>query len=538
MYVDLGKVTPGTDLFVPFHTFDSNDPSASVTITGLATTDIEVYRDASMTQRASDAGFALVDTDGIDLDGTTGIHGVTIDLADNTTAGFYRAGSDYVVVIASITVDAATINFIPVRFRIGYESAMHETNIATLASQTSFTLTAGSADNDAFNGCPVLVHDVASAIQKCVGYVSDYVGATRTVTLAADPGIFTMAVNDNISFFMPSNVAAVAGTAQTANDNGADINTLLTRIVGTLAAGTHNAQSGDAFARLGAPAGVSVSADIAVIDTNVDDIETDTNELQGDWVNGGRLDLILDAIAADVVNIDGAAMRGTDNAALASVVGALTDVAAAGDPTTADTVMQYVKQLVNIFVGTDGITTFPAEAAPANNVSLAEVIRAIHTDVTGLNGDAMRGTDSGALASVCTEARLAELDAANLPTTTDNIETDTQDIQARLPAALVGGRMDSDLEAINNNTAAADNLAASARGLVTLTIGVGSTTTNIVSDLAEATNDHYNGRILIFYTGALAGQATDITDYDGTSNDLTVTALTEAPANGDLAVIA
>lgn len=62
-------------------------------------------------------------------------------------------------------------------------------------------------------------------------------------------------------------VAAVAGTSQTANDNGADINTLLTRVVGTIAAGTHNAQSGDAYARLGAPAGASVSADIADVPT-------------------------------------------------------------------------------------------------------------------------------------------------------------------------------------------------------------------------------------------------------------------------------
>jgi hypothetical protein len=37
-------------------------------------------------------------------------------------------------------------------------------------------------------------------------------------------------------------------------------------------------------------------------------------------------------------------------------------------------------------------------------------------DVAGLDGAAMRGTDSAALASICTEARLAELDAANLPT--------------------------------------------------------------------------------------------------------------------------
>ena len=39
-----------------------------------------------------------------------------------------------------------------------------------------------------------------------------------------------------------------------------------------------------------------------------------------DWINGGRLDLILDIIAADVVNIDGATMRGTNNAALASAL--------------------------------------------------------------------------------------------------------------------------------------------------------------------------------------------------------------------------
>lgn len=86
-------------------------------------------------------------------------------------------------------------------------------------------------------------------------------------------------------------------------------------------------------------------------------------------------------------------MRGTDSAALASVVGALDDAAAAGDPTNADTLVQYIKQVINILIGTDGIGTFPAEAAPANAVSLAEVIRAIHADVTGLNGEAMRGTD-------------------------------------------------------------------------------------------------------------------------------------------------
>lgn len=55
----------------------------------------------------------------------------------------------------------------------------------------------------------------------------------------------------------------VGGTSQTANDMSGDVDTILARIIGTLAAGTHPVQGGDAFARLGAPAGASVSADIA-----------------------------------------------------------------------------------------------------------------------------------------------------------------------------------------------------------------------------------------------------------------------------------
>lgn len=113
-----GDFTTSNTMYVYFNTFDSNDPSASVTLTGLAVTDIEIYKDGSVIQRASDAGYALLDTDGIDFDSTTGIHGFSVDLSDNTTAGFYAAGSEYVVVVSSVTVDAATINFIAATFSI------------------------------------------------------------------------------------------------------------------------------------------------------------------------------------------------------------------------------------------------------------------------------------------------------------------------------------------------------------------------------------------------------------------------------------
>ncbi len=49
-----------------------------------------------------------------------------------------------------------------------------------------------------------------------------------------------------------------------------------------------------------------------------------------------------------------------------------------------------------------------------------------------------------------TEARLAELDAGNIPTDLANIQADTDDIQARLPASLTGGgRMRSHVEAFD-----------------------------------------------------------------------------------------
>lgn len=97
----------------------------------------------------------------------------------------------------------------------------------------------------------------------------------------------------------------VGGTLQTANDMSGDIDTILSRIVGTLLAGNHTAQSRDltdavlataiwnaATASYGSAGsyGLLLEADIA-------DILADTNELQIDWVNGGRLDLLLDAVA-------------------------------------------------------------------------------------------------------------------------------------------------------------------------------------------------------------------------------------------------
>ena len=49
----------------------------------------------------------------------------------------------------------------------------------------------------------------------------------------------------------------------------------------------------------------SVISKIDVVDGIVDTILVDTNELQGDWVNGGRLDLLLDSAISKIDVIDG-----------------------------------------------------------------------------------------------------------------------------------------------------------------------------------------------------------------------------------------
>jgi hypothetical protein len=104
--------------------------------------------------------------------------------------------------------------------------------------------------------------------------------------------------------------------------------------------------------------------------------------------------------------------------------------------------------------------------------------------------------------------------------------------------------MSSDAVAISGSTDAADKLEASAETVVIGTVSTdntaATTTTFVSDDVVEATADHYNGRIVIWTSGNLAGQATDITDYalDGNSEGaFTVTAMTEAPANNDTFVI-
>jgi len=63
---------------------------------------------------------------------------------------------------------------------------------------------------------------------------------------------------------------------------------------------------------------------------------------------------------------------------------------------------------------------------------------------------------------------------------------------------------------------------------------VSATATAFITNLTEASDDHYNDAVITFVTGNLSGQSRVISDYDGATKTVTLDeALTEVPADGD-----
>ena len=178
----------------------------------------------------------------------------------------------------------------------------------------------------------------------------------------------------------------------------------------------------------------------------------------------------------------------------------------------------------------------PAGASVSADIATAQADLDIITGASGVN---------------LLTATQASIDAIETDTTTDipaliaTAQADLDDIQTRIPAALSSGNMKSDMLAISTSTSAADKLEASAGTIVVCTVDTvtnthtPTTTVFQADDVTEATADHFIGRLVIFTSGVLINQASDITDYSavGGIGEFTVTAMTEAPSNNDTFVI-
>lgn len=213
-------------------------------------------------------------------------------------------------------------------------------------------------------------------------------------------------------------------------------------------------------------------------------ILADTGELQTDWVNGGRLDLLIDAIKAKTDNLPatpaavGSAMTLTsayDAAKTAASQTSVNDI-----PTTAEfeartlpsasyaldstvakdsTVMKAanytVPDNVNIVVASQRAVSADNKATSIE--SKLDLVKA-KTDTIPANpaqvGSAMTLTSAyDAAKTAASQAsvdgidtivnNLHDTDIPAIKTETASIQSDTNDIQTRLPAALVDGKMDS-----------------------------------------------------------------------------------------------
>ena len=83
-------------------TFDQTGASIAASTAGT----IEIYKGTSVTKRSSANGI----TDTRSFNSIVGINQLSIDLSDNTDAGFYAAGYDYFVVLNGAVIDTKTVN--------------------------------------------------------------------------------------------------------------------------------------------------------------------------------------------------------------------------------------------------------------------------------------------------------------------------------------------------------------------------------------------------------------------------------------------
>lgn len=338
-----GNVPASSVLPIFFDSF-AGSTGASVTLTGLAATDIEVYKGTSMTQRASDAGYTLLDTDGIDVDGVTGIHGFSIDLGDNTDASFYAVGSFFTVVVSAVTIDSQTVNFVAATFRIvaaegtagtPVADATRWNNLATVALPLIPTTAGRTLDVSAGGEAGVDWANVGSPTTT-VGLSGTTVKtATDVETDTADiqsrlPAALTGAGN------MKTDALAMGGATVTAEGAGVSVPTTLasrTNITGGTITTTTNVTNGVTLAASAVQAiwdaAVSALTTVGSIGKRIVDYLTGAVALDSTVAKASNLATLQTSVDDLPTNAELATALGTADDAVLAAIAALNNLSAA-----------------------------------------------------------------------------------------------------------------------------------------------------------------------------------------------------------------
>ena len=185
------------------------------------------------------------------------------------------------------------------------------------------------------------------------------------------------------------------------------------------------------------------------------------------------------------------------------------------------------------------------------------------TPETGLTGFTVYRSRNGAAAAAMTTPTVAEVDATNMAgvytllldedmTLSAGNETEAMafyltqasmapvvlEIELYRPVGSGGDILAANVVQIDGNATSAARLALSSAAIETGT-ATGTPTTTEIADTArsETQTDLFVGRVIIITSGALAGEATPITAYNGTTKAFTVTAMTAAISTGDSYIV-
>ena len=463
----------------------------------LGTPTLAVYIDDSITQ--STVGITLT----VSLDGVVGLNNVKIDTSADA---FYAIGGDYSVVITAGTVGGVSVvgevvgTFsIENRFdEVALKNGAHGGTAAVItverivvASTTAgepalkltgntsgagFLATGGSSGNGVSavagggntHGLAATGSGTGSGIRSTAGATGEGIYGVGGVTSGS--GIRATVVSGNSAGFRCSGGGTGSGISATGGATGHGINA-----VGGATSGSGlrvEGVAGDGHGLVCVGQGAGSGIDSTGGDTG------DGMELNGGATSGNALECLVTSgneIDADVTgNVSGSVGSvtgavGSVTGAVGSVTGAVGSVGGNVDGSVGSLGAQ-AKADVNAEVDSALNTAIPltptADSVNQRLVAIDDLTQAsgggdlavIATAVAGLGGAAMRGTDSAALASVCTEVRLAELDAANLPSTTDSILVDTAVIGVAGAGLTDLGGMSATMKA-QVNTEAVDALA-------------------------------------------------------------------------------
>lgn len=260
--------------------FTTCEPDTGAPATLAGTPVISAYVDNSTTQIT--AGITLT----VDFDGVTGLHNVRVVA---TSGNGFTTGTNVALVITTGTVDSVSaVGYVVAQFTLGRAGTANVTQFGgsagTFASGVpAVNATQISGDGTAADNLELAFDDTAGAVpwQGIIDQGTMQAGSTGTTAVLRAGASFADDVMNGATIFITGGTGI--GQRRLVTDWVSATDTA------TVDAWNTTPDNTSTYKVLATAPSSGLSADIAAI-------LADTNELQTDWANGGRLDLLVDAV--------------------------------------------------------------------------------------------------------------------------------------------------------------------------------------------------------------------------------------------------